>query len=94
MKQSGGVIAGASLSAFMLLVMIWRSSLSIQIFTGSAEIDPEYATQHLGATLNLGRILPSIAIVGIVIMVISHSMAVRKRTAKGEPANQALDGTA
>jgi hypothetical protein len=93
MKRSGGVIAGACLSIFMLLVMIWRSSLSIQIFTGSAEVDPEYATQHLGATLNLGRILPSIAIVGVIIMVASHLMATRRKPPEEASANQRVHGT-
>ncbi len=85
MKKSWGFIIGATVSIFPLLLMIWRSTLSIQMFTEAAyapsldTADSQYALQHLSATMNLGRILPGIALFGIAIMITSHGLSARIR---------------
>ena len=89
MKNSWGVIAGAFMSVLSLLLLIWYSSISLQIFGEAAEshvdkAQADYAMRHLAANLVLARILPGIAILGIAIMAIFHFLGIRSLSKKDE----------
>jgi Na+/H+-translocating membrane pyrophosphatase len=99
MKTSFGFIVGAIMSIFALLVMIWRSTLSIQMFTEIAHApsigtaQSQYAMQHMSATLNLGRILPGIGLFGIALMITSHLLYTRRLSKETGLANKPSERT-